>query len=110
MGVFDVQPTEALAKDRRDIEKLVHRWTQEAIAEGRLDTFDELLAEEVLDRSGPVPSQGVGPFKARAGAVRAAFAEIDIRVEDLLIDGDAIAWTGDGVRRARRGSPSGLRG
>ena len=70
----------------------VQRWTQEAIAEGRLDTFDELLTEDVLDRSGSVPSRGVEPFKARAAAVRAAFAEIDIRVEDLLVDGNAIAW------------------
>jgi len=78
--------------DRQDIEKLVQRWTQEAIAEGRLATFDELLAEDVLDRSGPTPSRGVEPFKARAAAVRAAFAEIEIRVEDSLVDGDAIAW------------------
>jgi steroid delta-isomerase-like uncharacterized protein len=78
--------------DRHDIERLVQRWTQEAIAEGRLDTFDELLTDDVLDRSGAVPSRGVEPFKARAAAVRAAFAEIDLRVEDLLVDGDAIAW------------------
>src|SRR5450432_172937 len=52
----------------------------------------ELLAEDVLDRSGPTPSRGVEPFKARAAAVRAAFAEIEIRVEDSLVDGDAIAW------------------
>ena len=71
---------------------LVQRWTQEAIAGGRLDVFDELLAEDVLDGSGPVASRGVEPFKARAAAVRAAFAEIDLRIEDLLVDGDAIAW------------------
>ena len=77
--------------ERRDIDTLVRRWT-EAIATGRLDIFDELLAKDVVDRSGPTPVSGVESFKARAGAVRAAFAEIDIRVEDLLVDGDAIAW------------------
>jgi predicted ester cyclase len=77
---------------RQDIEKFVQRWTQEAIVEGRLETFDELLAKEVRDRSGPVPSQGIEPFKVRAAAVRAAFADLDIRVEDLIVDGDAIAW------------------
>jgi steroid delta-isomerase-like uncharacterized protein len=75
-----------------DVERLVQRWTQECIAEGRLDVFDELLAEDVVDRSAPAPVQGVQSFKARAGAVRAAFAEIDIRVDDLIVDGDAIAW------------------
>ena len=78
--------------ERRDIERLVQRWTEEAIGEGRVDVFDELLTEDVLDRSGPVPSRGVEPFKVRANAVRAAFTEIEIRVEDLLGDGKAIAW------------------
>ena len=77
---------------REDIDRLVRRWTEEAIAEGRLDAFDDLLAEDVLDRSGPVPSRGVETFKTRTAAVRGAFAEIEVCVEDLLIDGDAIAW------------------
>jgi steroid delta-isomerase-like uncharacterized protein len=77
--------------ERQDIERLVRRWT-EAIAEGRLDTFDELLAKDVLDRSGPTPSHGVESFKTRAAGVRAAFANIEMAIEDLLVDGDAIAW------------------
>ena len=78
--------------ERHAIERIVERWMQEAIAKGRLETFDELLAEDVLDRSGPTPSRGVAPFKARAAAVRAAFADIDVQIEDLLVEGDAIAW------------------
>jgi predicted ester cyclase len=91
-AVVDVQAREVPDMDRHAIEKLVQRWTQEAIAEGRLDTFDELLAEDVCDRSGPTSSRGVEPFKVRAAAVRAAFADIGICVEGLLVDGDAIAW------------------
>jgi predicted ester cyclase len=83
---------EVLFMDRQAIDSLVQRWTKEAIAQGRPDTFDELLAADVIDRSGDAPSRGVEPFKARAAAVRAAFADIDIRVDDLLVDGDAIAW------------------
>ena len=77
--------------DRKDIERLVKRWT-DAIAGGRLDAFDELLAEDVRDRSSSADSRGVESFKGRAAAVRAAFAEIEIHVEDLVVDGDAIAW------------------
>jgi steroid delta-isomerase-like uncharacterized protein len=87
--------------DRNDIERLVQRWTR-AIAEGQLDVFDELLTEDVLDCSGAVQtgafayvvkgSQGIETFKVRAAAVRTAFAEIKLVVEDLLVDGDAIAW------------------
>jgi hypothetical protein len=96
--------------DRRDIERLVQRWTKEGIAEGRLDTFDQLLSEDVVDRSGPTLSHGVEPFKARAAAVREAFADIDIRMADLLVDGDAIAWRWAlGTRRASRAWPTGRR-
>jgi steroid delta-isomerase-like uncharacterized protein len=78
--------------DRLAIDAFVHRWTQEAIAHGRLEAFDDLVADDAIDRSGAAPSRGVVPFKTRAAAVRAAFGEIEIHVEDLLVDGDAIAW------------------
>jgi steroid delta-isomerase-like uncharacterized protein len=77
---------------RPDIEKLVRRWTQEAIVEGRLDVLDELLSPDAVDRSGPTPSYGAATFKARAAAVRVSFADIEIRVEDLVVEGGAIAW------------------
>ncbi len=78
--------------ERYDIERLVQRWTQEAIAHGQLDVFDELLAPDVVDRSGPTPVVGVASFKARTAGVRAAFSDIQIVVDDLLVDGDALAW------------------
>jgi predicted ester cyclase len=78
--------------ERTDAESLVRRWTQEAIVEGGLDLFHELLAADVVDRSGPAPAVGVESFKTRAAAVRAAFDDIRIVVDDLLVDGDAIAW------------------
>jgi predicted ester cyclase len=78
--------------ERRDIERLVQRWTQDAIAGGQLEIFDDLLTADVCDRSGPVSSHGVESFKARTAGVRAAFAEIEIRVEELVVDGDSIAW------------------
>jgi steroid delta-isomerase-like uncharacterized protein len=77
--------------DRHDIERMVQRWTG-AIADGRLDVFDELLTEDVIDRSGPAPVSGVESFKARTGAVRAAFADIAIVVDDLILEANAIAW------------------
>ncbi len=78
--------------DRHDIERLVRRWTQEVIAEGRLDVFDDLLARDVVDRSGATPSVGVETFKVRAAAVRAAFADIQMAIDDLIVDGEALAW------------------
>jgi predicted ester cyclase len=77
--------------DRGDIDELVRRWT-EAIAVERLDIFDELLADDIVDRSGSTPMSGVHLFTVRAGAVCAAFADITIDVDDLIVEGDAIAW------------------
>ena len=77
--------------DRPALENLTRRWI-EAIAGGRLDAFDDLVAPDACDRSGPDPSYGPEAFKARAAAVRAAFGSIDLRVEDLVVEGDAIAW------------------
>jgi predicted ester cyclase len=78
--------------DRHDIERLLRRWTQDAVAGGHLEAFDELLAPDIVDRSGTAPSIGVESFKTRAAAVRAAFADIEVVVDALLVDGDAIAW------------------
>ncbi len=77
--------------NRQEIGKLVQRWT-EAIADGRLDVFDELLAHDVVDRSGPAPMSGVESFKARRGAVLAAFADVEVMIDDLIVEGHAIAW------------------
>jgi hypothetical protein len=51
--------------ERHHIERLVQRWTREAIAEGRLDVFDELLGKDVCDRSGPTPSKRAEPMPNR---------------------------------------------
>jgi predicted ester cyclase len=83
---------EVRGMERTDIDRLVTRWTRDAIADGRFDTFDDLLTPDAVDRSGPVPVLGVESFKVRAGVVRAAFAGMQIVVDDLVIEGDAIAW------------------
>jgi steroid delta-isomerase-like uncharacterized protein len=77
--------------DRSAAESLTRRWAA-AIAEGRLEAFDELVAPDACDRSGATPTYGVETFKTRASAVRSAFGDIELRVEDLVVEGDAIAW------------------
>ena len=83
--------TEVLVMDRQDIETLVQRWTG-AIATGQLEIFDHLLDKDVVDRSGSTVVSGVESFKARASMVRGAFADITIVVDDLIVEGNAIAW------------------
>jgi len=76
--------------DRDTIEKLVERWA--AVAAGREEVWDELLAEDVLDLSGPTASRGRESFKARSRAVSAAFGDRSVTVDNLVVDGDRIAW------------------
>jgi steroid delta-isomerase-like uncharacterized protein len=78
--------------DRRQIEEIVTRWATQAVAAGREEVWDTVLADDVLDRSGGTESRGRESFKARARAVQAAFGDRSVHVEDLVMDGDRIAW------------------
>jgi steroid delta-isomerase-like uncharacterized protein len=78
--------------DRPAIHTLVRRWLDEAVAQGIDDVFDELLTEDVIDRSGGGGSRGRESFKARSRFVRAALADRSATLDELLVDGDRIAW------------------
>jgi predicted ester cyclase len=72
--------------------KLAERWAHEAVAKGRVEVFDELVSADAVDHSGPVPMSGVDGFKTRTQGIHAAFTDVDVVVEDLLVDGDKVAW------------------
>jgi len=78
--------------ERNAIEELVRRWLSGAIRDGNVAIFDELLAEDVRDCSGGSELFGSDSFKSRARAVHAAFSSIEVALDQLLIDGDRIAW------------------
>ncbi len=77
---------------RNAIEELVRRWLNEAICNGNVAIFDELLAENVCDSSGGAKAFGSEPFKQRARAVHGAFSKIEVALEELVIDADRLAW------------------
>jgi len=78
--------------ERKAIEELVGRWLSCAIRDGNVAIFDELLAETVRDNSGGSELLGSESFKSRARAVHEAFSSIEVALDQLLIDGDRIAW------------------
>jgi predicted ester cyclase len=78
--------------DRKSIESLVHAWATEGVAQGRLDVFDRLLDVNVTDLSGGRESRGADSFKARAGAVGAAFSQRSVSVDTLVVEANHIAW------------------
>jgi predicted ester cyclase len=78
--------------DRVEFQKLARRWVKEGIEQCRVEVFDELLAEGVIDHSAPVPVVGSAGFKARTRAVHAVLRDLDVHVADMIADGDKIAW------------------
>ena len=78
--------------DRPAVEQLIWRWLNEGIRQGNVAVFDELLAKDVCDQSGGSQAFGSETFKLRARAVHAAFSDIEVAVDELLIDGARIAW------------------
>jgi predicted ester cyclase len=78
--------------DRSQCQSLVEQWAREGVAKGDVEVFDHRVSTEAIDHSGPTPGRGVEGFKSRTRAMHAAIKDIEVTVEDLLVDGDRIAW------------------
>ncbi len=94
--------------ERSDVERWVERWVT-AVESGAPGAFGALVTGDVMDISGVTTglgpknapgrvatseqrSSGAEPFEARARALHAAFRNVSVSVDDLLIDGGRIAW------------------
>jgi predicted ester cyclase len=77
--------------ERFEIEDLVLRWLS-IISSGNVALFDEILSQDVCDRSGASPGYGTETFKLRARAVRDAFSDIETALDELVIEGSRLAW------------------
>lgn len=78
--------------DRSQCQMLAQRWAHEGVAKGHVEVFDHLVSAEAIDHSGPTAVRGVEGFKSRTRAMHAAIRDIEVVVEDLLVDGDKVAW------------------
>lgn len=86
--------------NRNEIEAFVARWLT-AIQSGNFSEFEHLVGDSVVDsHTGEVSSRAV--FRERARAVQHAFSELEASLDELLVDGDRIAWrwTLTGTQRA----------
>jgi steroid delta-isomerase-like uncharacterized protein len=95
--MFEVAPrlqsiSRANDMERPAIDVLLRRWLNEGIQAGNVGVFDELLQPDVCDTSTGQVSYGTETFKRRASAVHQAFSNIEAQVEQLLVDGERIAW------------------
>lgn len=93
--------------ERSEAERLVENWVR-AVESGAPGAFGALLTRDVMDISGVTRalgaktapgdtpaeprSAGAEPFEARARALHAAFTNVSVEVDDVLIDGARVAW------------------
>ena len=67
----------------------VIRGIYEAINTGNLALLDKFVAPDYVEHSEGF--QGVEPFKQQIAAFRAAFPDLRVTIDDLMIDGDRFA-------------------
>jgi steroid delta-isomerase-like uncharacterized protein len=86
-----------------DYKAMAQRWFAEVMNEGKEEVIDELCAENFVDHD-PLPGtspdrQGIHDFVKQ---VRAAFPDIEMTADDILVEGDGLA-----VRSTVRGTHQG---
>ena len=72
-----------------DEKSVVRRFAEECWGQGVFDVADELVADEVVRNGQPVGRSGLIGVIA---AIRSAFPDFHTEVEDLIAEGDRVAW------------------
>ena len=96
-----------------DAKALLERMVREIINEGKLETVDELFAEDYLDHGPMGDMPGREAFKALVAQWRAAVPDVHCEVSHVVQDGDTVGWlvhttgthTGDGLGFPATGKP-----
>ena len=72
-----------------DTKLVVRRFAEECWGQGAFEVADELVADEVVRNGQPVGRAGLVGVVA---AIRSAFPDYHTEVEDLIAEGDRVAW------------------
>lgn len=75
-----------------DLEAGIRRMFEEVVNQGRLELIDELFAPEFVSHNGG-DTMDLTTFKGFIAGWRGAFSDLHCAVENVLVDGDRIAWT-----------------
>jgi steroid delta-isomerase-like uncharacterized protein len=86
-----------------DLKAIVRREIEEVYGEGKLETADEIVADDFVghDPALPEPIRGPAGVKQAAGGYRAAFPDLRITIETQLAEGDLVVsrWTARGTHQ-----------
>lgn len=69
-------------------EALVRRWFKEVWNQGRLETIEELVAPDAVLRAEGAMLRGPAEIRGRTQAMRAAFSDFDMRIQQVTVHGD----------------------
>ena len=86
---------------------IVSRWVACGWNTGDLSLVDEFYADYTLHSPGMPDVQGTEAFKAFVTRYRTAFPDIHFTIEDLVADGDKVAWRAT-TRGTHRGELMGI--
>src|SRR5215510_14714086 len=79
------------------------RYFQEIVSEGNLEAIPDLVAPNIIFRGPytPEPIQGMAAFKELIAMLHAAFADLRITEEDMVVEGETVAtrWTASGTHK-----------
>jgi steroid delta-isomerase-like uncharacterized protein len=80
---------------------IVRRWFEEVWNQGRAQTIDDLLDQDAVLHGLGDTMRGPGAFKPFHAAYREALPDVQIRIEELIAEGDMVAvrWTAAGTHR-----------
>lgn len=75
-----------------DGDAVVRRWVDEVLTQGDLQAVDDLFAPDFVNLSEPGQPAGPDGVKQGVQALREAFPDLQVTLDDLVADGDRIAW------------------
>lgn len=74
------------------LKDLIYRIYREACNKGNLAVLDEAIAEDYIRRQPPMPDvKGLEGFKKFVTDIRGAYSNLEIKVEEIIFEGDASA-------------------
>ena len=90
-----------------DNKALVRRYYEEVLTQGNLALLDELFTPAFVSRGPTGPEAGLEAFRQAVLRSRAAFPDLQVRVEDQVAEGEKVAsrWM---VRGTHRGAFAGV--
>ena len=86
---------------------IVSRWVAGGWNTGDLSLVDEFYADYTLHSPGMPDVQGTEAFKAFVTMYRTAFPDIHFTIEDMVAEGDKVAWRAT-TRGTHRGDLMGI--